>query len=497
MGGFDKGDHDDRVAKIIPFPVSSPTPQNEGERREPPARVHRLPHDVAGWFGLTRPQLLPRRPLPPTYVLDATITGSQPRIWRRLELAGDLELGQVAEAVRTSFGWSGNVLHLFTLSAAVPHGAGVVLSPGYGGWGRAGHDEAGVQLQEVLLRTGEGLTLTIIDEGGDEWALQLQVEELIAPHPYRRARCLAGERRRPPVDAEDIEQYNMAVAQWSAGISAGQRVVWWPESHDPAHVDVASADQLVALVIADPVTPMPTAARIDVRADLVDLYLRCMSDAQTAIDNLLADAEIRPDVALPDDVATLVRPWEVMLEVVGDGIDFSGRRVPDDVERRLAEKIPTTEPPAGALVECGERLGLLRKVRGELVPTAVARRSHERPDLLWRHLADRLPVSRDRRSLDAGLVVMLQVAAGRDPSYAVVARVLNSAGWTDDGDTIGSATARAWSAGTRQALAFTGARLGVQGALHVTDAARALCSAALAPGSRDRRASRSGGHYLR
>lgn len=98
------------------------------------------------------------------------------------------------------------------------------------------------------------------------------------------------------------------------------------------------------------------------------------------------------------------------------------------------------------LRESAQNLGLLRKHRGRLLTTARGRAVTVDPVALWQHLAERMPLgSRDEAERQAGLVLLLAVAAGStDGADALAAKVLTARGWAlDDGRPLGPTTAAA------------------------------------------------------
>ncbi|MFD0772410.1 hypothetical protein ACFQZ2_00565 [Streptomonospora algeriensis] len=86
--------------------------------------------------------------------------------------------------------------------------------------------------------------------------------------------------------------------------------------------------------------------------------------------------------------------------------------------------------PVFHLRKSAQDVGLLRKHRSRLLPTAAGRRATGALSALWRHLAQRLPLTtRHEHERQAGLLVLLAVAADRRDGFQVVADILNGIGW--------------------------------------------------------------------
>ncbi|MEV0031058.1 hypothetical protein [Nocardia sp. NPDC050793] len=89
--------------------------------------------------------------------------------------------------------------------------------------------------------------------------------------------------------------------------------------------------------------------------------------------------------------------------------------------------------PVLALRESAQRLGLLRKYKGRIVPTTKARSLHDDPVALWWHIAERLPRSVTRSpDREAGVLYLLALAGGAaDRAGDIAAGTLTALGWRD------------------------------------------------------------------
>jgi hypothetical protein len=158
---------------------------------------------------------------------------------------------------------------------------------------------------------------------------------------------------------------------------------------------------------------------------------------------LLAEADIDGGPP-PEPDQAVVEPYRWLLVRVGDGLRLTqaGRLPPAVVEETMRALGWDTDwigkmnredqtYPVQELRELARRLGLLRKHRGTLLPTAVGRRLAEDPAELWWHLADRLPPARTEVERLAGALFLLAVAAGQPRPHALVAEGLTALGLVD------------------------------------------------------------------
>lgn len=89
--------------------------------------------------------------------------------------------------------------------------------------------------------------------------------------------------------------------------------------------------------------------------------------------------------------------------------------------------------PVLELRESARRMGLVRKHRGRLLRTALGQRLAADPTTLWWHLASRLPEGRTDAEKDAGVLLLLAVAAGTPLNWQVkndlLRRGMAALGW--------------------------------------------------------------------
>ena len=133
-----------------------------------------------------------------------------------------------------------------------------------------------------------------------------------------------------------------------------------------------------------------------------------------------------------------------LLEVVGDGIRLTGAGYlkPALVEQ-LAADMDTPgwmgknnrEEHCRSVAELrasATRLGLLRKCKGKLLPTALGIEARGDAGVVWERLVASLPLGRQDFEQQAGAIALLAVAAGKPPYDLLCAQgaaIFEAAGW--------------------------------------------------------------------
>jgi hypothetical protein len=142
-----------------------------------------------------------RRSTPGTsdiYQIKVTLNESEPPIWRRFQVPGDVRLSRLHDVLQVVMGWTDSHLHQFKVggtSFGIP-------DPEFGGI----EDDKRVTLQEVA--PAEGARFVYEYDFGDSWEHDLLVEKIMPPEPgVAYPRCLAGERHGPPEDCGGIWGY--------------------------------------------------------------------------------------------------------------------------------------------------------------------------------------------------------------------------------------------------------------------------------------------------
>ena len=387
-----------------------------------------------------------------TYRIRVDLDGAKPRIWRRLELASDLTLDQLHDIVQTAMGWTDSHLHEFasgdnpTDRRAEHYRPQESLEEGL-----PGVDEVSVRLDEVLVETGDRLFYNY--DFGDDWAHTLRLEAVSPREPERPwAVCLAGAGACPPEDCGGIWGYHDLLETLRQPVDEDNEELleWVGPDFDPGRFDVEDVNSALVemgefddlhdsvLSSVDPASPLGDLLS---RMDLIPVELvEAIEEARRPI--------VEPDI---EAKSVMLERFRRLLDQVGDaGITLTqaGYLPPAHVEAvadilRLEDtwigkynrEVQTY--PVLQFRELAQRLGLLRKAHNRLTLTKAATRARTDVNALGRLVTGGLPLGLTTRgpevraSLDAGLLLLIGVAAGapRAERTELVAECLDILGW--------------------------------------------------------------------
>ncbi len=425
------------------------------------------------------------------YTVTVDLSGSSPRIWRRLALSSDLDLGVLHRVLQVAMGWTDSHLHAFTTTSGLRLLTDFDIEEG-----EEGTHERDVRLDQVLRSVGDRLTYEY--DFGDGWEHVL-VLDAIGPRTAedRAAECLAGRRACPPEDVGGIHLYNELVAVLEGratadGADLHEELEWLPVDFDPQELDLAARGDRMDVALLESGS-LPGGAAL--AEPLAELLASANQGGRPLLEELVARAGLtaQPDVSA-EVSAHMVRHYVWFLDVLGeDGVRLTsaGYLPPVLVEQTLdrigrddwigkANREDQTWPVL-FFRESVLQLRLARKHRGRLLPTVAGRRLRTDPSRLWEHVATYLPVGKDLCERQAGVVALLMAAAAKELEWdlgAAVALVLNAYGWRGDGQPISRHAAIRLAAPTQTVLEVTGA-VAAQGGGAAIEQGRALAQAAL------------------
>ena len=382
-----------------------------------PDAVQNLALSMIGGFGLARgtgvsdsfdvrnpPIDLPPPPSEPVLLtVRVSLEDTQPEVWRRLSVPGDLDLARVHDALQQAMGWTDSHLHRFSLGD--PY-----VSPRF----LTAHDldegdegtplETDVRLDQVLREPGDELTYEY--DFGDGWTHTSL--ESVDPCPARHG----GSRRHVRRELGGIPH---RVSGGGARLPSGGRrrrpglrgVAAWvrggEDQRPPLERTVRRRDARVA---AGGVAPRPLrrrrghgragAHRAPRHRDRDGAAApRGGRGHHPALDR--CSVRGRRLVAAPgwdeaatftaEEAASLTTPYRAVLEAVGDGLTLTAAgylppRAVETIYRRSAaegewigkgNREDLTLPVLDLRERC-RRYGLIRKAKGRLLPTANGRR---------------------------------------------------------------------------------------------------------------------------
>ncbi len=136
-----------------------------------------------------------------TYQLKVNLLGTDPPIWRRIEIPASSNLTTLHTTIQLSFGWFDSHLHEFKIGSSA-YGE---PDPGSGPLGRTVRNEGNARLGNVVQ---PGARFTYTYDFGDSWEHEIVVEKSVDAQPgVGYPRCTAGERACPPEDCGGVWGY--------------------------------------------------------------------------------------------------------------------------------------------------------------------------------------------------------------------------------------------------------------------------------------------------
>lgn len=381
-----------------------------------------------------------------------------PPVWRRIDVASDLGLGDLHDVLQVVFGWQDGHLHRFTTGPWDDPGTAFVctadLAEAWGG------DESlptwDVRVDELLAEPGERLYYQY--DYGDDWWLAIELEDLLEGRQPGRVRVVEGAGAGPPEDCGGVRGYRMIVAAADPTHPDHRRALsdiadMWGGEVDPGEFGLVLFDvDAVAGRLQDLALPDRPPIPGRVGETLAGLLLRVRDTGTERQLRSLASSADGPIELGEGIAANMMRPLRVLLDLIGDGVKLTAAGfLPPAIVHTIFDELDMDDewigkgnredltPPVLELRAAAQRLGLLRTHKGRLTPTVRGRKLAEDPVALWWHTADRLPLGGRDRS-DAGwqaAALLLAVMASGDTDRAAerIAGILTGLGWSlDDGN---------------------------------------------------------------
>jgi hypothetical protein len=420
---------------------------NPEQLREVVHHITRGPADK--YVGPSNPPIvLPPPPDEPNMLtLTIELRRCKPRIWRRLALPGDLTLDAVHLQFQAAMGWSESHLHRFEPGDGRKRNQPYFITAFDEEEGDEGTREEEVRLDQVLQSPGDRLTYHY--DFGDGWE-HLVTLEAVAPRGVEaEPRCLGGAKACPQEDCGGPYGYQ-EIADWlRAGAQDGavpqpfddaeQARSWLPIDYDPDAFDPDEATAAMRQWAAGEHLPWHSLPE-----PLANLIMSVRGPSWVQLDAWLAHLGPREPVELSgQDTLAAARPWAVLLNVVGPQTKLtSAGYLPPALVLQAAQDLGITEWwigkanredmlwPLAQLREAAQAVGLLRKAKGVLKPTARAAKAADDPRGIIAAVLQRLPLGKGFE-VDAGWLTLLGLAAGVTGSEldAGVAQMLTDRGW--------------------------------------------------------------------
>lgn len=292
----------------------------------------------------------------------------------------------------------------------------------------------------------------------------------------------------PPLDGEPdggpanqreiLAQFEAAIAgMCTRDIQIGLRqllAATVPPPHSPGSREADGAGPATDSAASRERASVPGGGQAEVPEPVAELVRAVKTaSARRQMQRLVGAAQLERRVQIDTGTAArMVRPYRWLLDRAGDGglrLTEAGHLPPAEVTAAVHElMVPAPGgwprenqvPRVRQLRESAQAMGLLRKEHGRLLVTTRGAELRFRPDALWWHLAERMPL----RSVAAGEVqpgvILLVCVAARctDTLSGTIARMLSAIGWMDgDGGPLTGAEAARATAGTHATLGWLGA----------------------------------------
>ena len=179
--------------------------------------------------------------MPPTeiYQLKVTLKGSQPPIWRRLQVPSDITLGQLHLVLQMAMGWHDSHLHHFIVS-------GVFFSVP----SRDDFEPVRDERRFKLFQVAPGVKSKFVYEYdfGDSWEHAIVVEKSLAPEPgVHYPVCVKGKGACPPEDVGGVWGYAdfLEALRDPAHAEHADVLEWADAEFDPEAFDLEAVNQLL------------------------------------------------------------------------------------------------------------------------------------------------------------------------------------------------------------------------------------------------------------
>ncbi|TYC96858.1 plasmid pRiA4b ORF-3 family protein [Arthrobacter echini] len=423
--------------------------------------------------------------------VKVSIEGSEPAIWRLIEVDSSLTLDRIHEVLQAAVGWRNSHLHSFTDTDPYTR-----LRPmdgklsGPRRWvsrdlledGDDGLPETDWSLGQ-LLTSGSGPLFYEYDFG-DGWLHRLDLTGSIpAPANAPRARLVEGARRAPLEDSGGISGYHdlldaLADPRHDEHEDMRAWVAWtagpW-QDFDPEQLDLDAVNTELELLFPAPSIIEPSLAGGSLTQDLTN---RLPPGLRREFRSYLNAAGLNgPAMVEARAAETMIAPYLWLIRRIGDdGVRLTAAGwLPPIVVHQAMTELGWTERwigkanredqtlPILELRESAQRLGLVRKLKGRLILTSAAKHLLDDPTGLWLLLARALAHRHHHDSeRDAALLLLLEFAAGNRTQWSdyldAVAFGLSALGWrTRSGDELEPTAVHALLTGTRKVLLNLGA----------------------------------------
>ncbi|MCA9084314.1 MAG: SEC-C domain-containing protein [Planctomycetaceae bacterium] len=211
---------------------------------------------------------IPGSQLETVYRLHISLDGSDPLIWRRIEVP-DLDFADLHLVVQRAMGWEDCHLHEFIVGRRR-------FSPPNeyaDAWGDGPEDSEDISVSDVAkTRKRKNVSFKYIYDFGDSWAHAITIETTGEPDPAAiYPRCLDGAGKCPPEDCGGIWGYSELLDAISepSGSEVQERLEWFGGEFDPMEFDVTECTSAMRSLFEN-TSPAFQPEDFDIHAELFD-----------------------------------------------------------------------------------------------------------------------------------------------------------------------------------------------------------------------------------
>lgn len=391
-----------------------------------------------------------REPLPNTLIfqLRMDLADARPPIWRRIEIRSDLNLWTLHRVIQGTFDWFDAHLYRFSLGGPYAWDSELFLCDFDVQDGLdKGTPVTDVRLDETLQEVGD--QLEYLYDYGDNWHLKIKLEKVRPALPDDPiAVCTAGRRAAPPEDSGgitdpkylaefiedptsfDLAATNESIESWletAAGFAPAIAASHLPEEDRTEHAMLLrfpqfrhvldhSYDPQVRLEVTGRLEQLAASAEIADHDDPAESSrLESLSAVQSFLDSLGNGVKLTGAGYLPPKIAYHI----------GQELGLRGFELSTGGESNMIQVMRFRD----AL----QHAGLIRKYKGDLLPTKAGKDGREELPLLWNHLVRRL-LPRTTSELtfghNAGLLTLLCAATSHgELNLELAATLMTDTGW--------------------------------------------------------------------
>jgi hypothetical protein len=351
----------------------------------------------------------------PAYDLRISIQGTEPLVWRRLQVPETVTIPELHSAIQVAFGWENR--HLYGITGVDRHGTSrSIVGPDEAAEDTDAEPASGVVLFELLdARVPGPAKLEYEYDFGDAWTHEFEVLGEVSV-PAATMVCVDGANRGPVEDSGGIGGYRRLI-----------EVLADPRGDD--HKEMAAWYKFATGDDAGTFNPSSL--------DLADINKQLQSLGR----------RLRPEPPSEAEISAVLRPVQWLLNQVpadGLGLTKDGYLKPALVRQAMDElgwqyrwpgkanrEVQTL--PVLTLREQLQAWKLLRKLKGRLLLAPSGRKLHDGGRSLWDYLVEQVAFPREDATKLVTRIVVQWLIDGSTPSgdrrERIIAETLEMAGF--------------------------------------------------------------------